>query len=130
MNFPVGVNQAAQRKSILCLGGVQSRRKRARISKQSKSLDVQEEKAVSNGDGDDQVEVNDNNGKECLPPLSSACPHSNQFSAITHIIKAISYNSCTSEEKPDVSVLFKVQRADGQEVAVDNKFLRIHYPSL
>lgn len=51
-------------------------------------------------------------------------------SAITQILKAISYNNSTSNNKQDVSVLFKAQRADGQEVVVDNKFLRANYPLL
>lgn len=61
---------------------------------------------------------------------SSNSPDSLLTSAITQILKAISYNNSTSNNKQDVSVLFKAQRADGQEVVVDNKFLRANYPLL
>lgn len=61
---------------------------------------------------------------------SSISTDSALTSAITRILKAISYNNSTSNNKQDVSVLFKAQRADGQEVVVDNKFLRANYPLL
>lgn len=51
-------------------------------------------------------------------------------SAITEILKAISYNTSASNNKQEVHVIFKVRRADGSEVVVDNKFLRSNYPSL
>ncbi|XP_057818524.1 chromo domain-containing protein LHP1 isoform X2 [Cryptomeria japonica] len=50
--------------------------------------------------------------------------------AITEILKAISYNTSASNNKQEVHVIFKVRRADGSEVVVDNKFLRSNYPSL
>uniref|UniRef100_A0A0D6R085 Chromo domain-containing protein n=1 Tax=Araucaria cunninghamii TaxID=56994 RepID=A0A0D6R085_ARACU len=98
------------------------------------SEENQQEKTAANGDGDAQADENNNNGntnnQEGLGSLTSAFPHSSQFSSITHILKAISYSNRTSEDKPDVTVLFKAQRADGQEVVVDNKFLRLNYPIL
>eukprot|EP01018_Ginkgo_biloba_P034067 Gb_28453 [translate_table: standard] len=66
-------------------------------------------------------------------PLPDAINKSSRiapYSAITHILKAISYTNSAPDNKQDVSVLFKTQTADGQQVVVDNKFLRANYPIL
>ncbi|KAJ7548129.1 hypothetical protein O6H91_08G119300 [Diphasiastrum complanatum] len=49
---------------------------------------------------------------------------------VREIIKAISYTTTTINGKQHVLVLFKALRSDGQEVVVDNKFLRATYPLL
>ncbi|KAH8958772.1 hypothetical protein BDL97_06G044500 [Sphagnum fallax] len=49
---------------------------------------------------------------------------------ITQILKAISYSNSITDDKQDVVVLFKASRSDGEEVAVDNKFMRENYPIL
>lgn len=49
---------------------------------------------------------------------------------LTKILKAVNYNSLSVDGRQDVTVVFKVARADGQEVLVDNKFLKANYPVL
>ncbi|CAK9259132.1 unnamed protein product [Sphagnum jensenii] len=49
---------------------------------------------------------------------------------ITQILKAISYSNSVTDDKQDVVVLFKASRSDGEEVVVDNKFMRDNYPIL
>lgn len=49
---------------------------------------------------------------------------------LTKILKAVNYNSLSVDGRQDVTVVFKVSRADGQEVLVDNKFLKANYPVL
>ncbi|KAJ7516404.1 hypothetical protein O6H91_22G057300 [Diphasiastrum complanatum] len=61
--------------------------------------------------------------ERCSLP-SSVSPH------ITQIVKAISYSNVPRNGKQDALVLFKALRSDGQEVVVDNKFLRATYPLL
>ncbi|GLJ22225.1 hypothetical protein SUGI_0417770 [Cryptomeria japonica] len=132
--LPSGCELSVSKKGYPGLGRHVKQRDEGEDQQACQSLDKQQEKTVFNGDGFAQVEENNNNDiantQECSVPLSSACPQSNQFPAITNILKAISYNNCTSKDKPDVTVLFKAQRSDGQEAVVDNKFLRIHYPCL
>lgn len=66
-----------------------------------------------------------------------ASPQSLQFVAptvppshITRIIKAVNYSNSSVNGKQDATVVFKGLRADGQEVLVDNKFMRANYPLL
>jgi hypothetical protein len=49
---------------------------------------------------------------------------------VTQILKAISYSNSVTDDKQDVVVLFKASRSDGEEVVVDNKFMRDNYPIL
>ncbi|KAJ7517351.1 hypothetical protein O6H91_21G020100 [Diphasiastrum complanatum] len=63
-------------------------------------------------------------GPERSTVPSSAPPH------IIEIVKAISYSNTPRNGKQDALVLFKALRSDGQEVVVDNKFLRATYPLL
>lgn len=49
---------------------------------------------------------------------------------LTKILKAVNYNSLSVDGRQDVTVVFKVSRADGQEVLLDNKFLKANYPVL
>eukprot|EP00250_Pteridium_aquilinum_P022677 c25542_g1_i1 orf=206-1849(+) len=49
---------------------------------------------------------------------------------LTKILKAVNYNSLSVDGRQDVTVVFKVSRADGQEVLVDNKFMKANYPVL
>uniref|UniRef100_A0A0C9S4Q1 TSA: Wollemia nobilis Ref_Wollemi_Transcript_22730_1875 transcribed RNA sequence n=1 Tax=Wollemia nobilis TaxID=56998 RepID=A0A0C9S4Q1_9CONI len=62
--------------------------------------------------------------------LSTNSPDNCLTPGITQILKAISYNTTALNNKQEVHVVFKARRADGQEVVVDNKFLRTNYPSL
>ncbi|KAL6323532.1 hypothetical protein AAG906_039110 [Vitis piasezkii] len=52
------------------------------------------------------------------------------MSAITEIIKPISYSASISNDAQDVSVTFMAMRSDGKEVMVDNKFLKANNPLL
>lgn len=57
--------------------------------------------------------------------LPAGCPPH-----ITKIIKAVNYSNAPVNGKQEVAVLFKALRADGEEVLVDNKFMRANYPIL
>ncbi|XP_010525009.1 PREDICTED: chromo domain-containing protein LHP1-like isoform X2 [Tarenaya hassleriana] len=49
---------------------------------------------------------------------------------ITKILKPISFSASVSENVQDVSVTFTALRSDGEEVTVDNKFLKAQNPLL
>ncbi|GAB2277940.1 La ribonucleoprotein [Dionaea muscipula] len=51
-------------------------------------------------------------------------------SAITRILNPIGYSPSVSNDVHDVSVTFMAMRADGEEVLVDNKFLKANNPLL
>ncbi|KAI3697323.1 hypothetical protein L6452_30263 [Arctium lappa] len=52
------------------------------------------------------------------------------ISAITKIIKTVNYSTSTINDTEDVSVNFLVRRSDGEEVVVDNKYLKENNPLL
>ncbi|MCO5576638.1 hypothetical protein L7F22_030453 [Adiantum nelumboides] len=49
---------------------------------------------------------------------------------LTKILKAVNYNSLSVDGRQDVTVVFKVSRADGEEIFVDNKYMKANYPVL
>ncbi|KAI5079016.1 hypothetical protein GOP47_0006687 [Adiantum capillus-veneris] len=68
--------------------------------------------------------------------LQTQEPKSSSLSAqaadppLTKILKAVNYNSLSVDGKQDVTVVFKVSRADGEEIFVDNKYMKANYPVL
>ncbi|KAH7436802.1 hypothetical protein KP509_05G036400 [Ceratopteris richardii] len=62
------------------------------------------------------------------PKLSSLPSHATP--SLVKVLKAINYSSSSVGEKQDVIIVFKVSRADGDVVFVDNKYLKENYPSL
>ncbi|KAJ8763165.1 hypothetical protein K2173_025550 [Erythroxylum novogranatense] len=51
-------------------------------------------------------------------------------STITKILKPISFSASVLDNVQDVLVTFVAERSDGEEVVVDNKFLKVNYPHL
>ncbi|KAI5647664.1 hypothetical protein M9H77_33669 [Catharanthus roseus] len=62
--------------------------------------------------------------------IKSKTGDSKNMCAITEIIRPISYSSSLSNNILDISIAFKAKRADGTEVTIDNKFLKVHNPLL
>ncbi|XP_024521250.1 chromo domain-containing protein LHP1-like [Selaginella moellendorffii] len=81
-------------------------------------------------------------GEKALPPLLAAKPHQDLGSpslqstvanhvAVEKILKAMSYSTRElSNGEKDLNVTFKVLRSDGEEILLDNKYLRENYPQL
>lgn len=65
-----------------------------------------------------------------LPPEEKKENEAPAEPAITQILKAISYSNSVTHDKQEVVVLFKASRSDGEEVMVDNKFMRERHPLL
>lgn len=55
---------------------------------------------------------------------------SGNVAVVTKILKAVNYSTCVINDMEDVSVSFLVSRSDGEEVVVDNKYLKENNPLL
>ncbi|CAI9103303.1 OLC1v1001761C4 [Oldenlandia corymbosa var. corymbosa] len=62
--------------------------------------------------------------------LKNKTENSKTICDITEIIRPVSFTSAMVNNVKDVSVTFTAKRADGKEVAVDNKFLKANHPLL
>ncbi|KAH7280445.1 hypothetical protein KP509_37G067900 [Ceratopteris richardii] len=128
-----------------CVGA--KKRKQGFVRRVRQGLDSHdsEEKVAAADDKSEDVKEATNTSKVAgstktrplSPPKAVAAqePKSPSISAqgvppLTKILKAVNYNSLCVDGKQDVTVVFKVSRADGEEVFVDNKYMKANYPIL
>ncbi|KAG0567841.1 hypothetical protein KC19_7G165900 [Ceratodon purpureus] len=98
-----------------------------------KELAAAASRIIPSADKDCQSALQDSlSGKAMSTPLPAEKKEIEALEkpVITQILKAISYSNSVTHDKQEVVVLFKASRSDGEEVVVDNKFMRESYPLL